>query len=236
MLVMSKIETKNFINVQSIINYLEQLEKQIVSQSEIIDSIRSIINQNEQDESDSDIVIETNTFKLYKRISSPFEMLCKFYNLNNKKIIKTILFEHLDNQDVVDFIKNNEFISIVFNVDNIELIANYYENNNYDEIKVNRLVIEADETANLIAISSSVKLYDVADKFVNKMQSFWNFINQISNDVVAIKVKRSEFDYNLLYCYFIHCSFHGVSSSDFISYLDDAKADLFIKTINSVWK
>ena len=163
-------------------------------------------------------------------------MLCKFYNLNNKKIIKTILFEHLDNQDVVDFIKNNEFISIVFNVDNIELIANYYENNNYDEIKVNRLVIEADETANLIAISSSVKLYDVADKFVNKMQSFWNFINQISNDVVAIKVKRSEFDYNLLYCYFIHCSFHGVSSSDFISYLDDAKADLFIKTINSVWK
>lgn len=191
MLAMSKIETKNFINVQSIINYLEQLEKQIVSQSEIIDSIRSIINQNEQDESDSDIVIETNTFKLYKRISSPFEMLCKFYNLNNKKIIKTILFEHLDNQDVVDFIKNNEFISIVFNVDNIELIANYYENNNYDEIKVNRLVIEADETANLIAISSSVKLYDVADKFVNKMQSFWNFINQISNDVVAIKVKRS---------------------------------------------
>lgn len=233
---MSRIETKNFSNVQSIISYLEQLEKQIVSQSEIIDSIRSIINQNEQDESDSDIVIETNTFKLYKRISSPFEMLCKFYNLNNKKIIKTILFEHLDNQDVVDFIKNNEFISIVFNVDNIELIANYYENNNYDEIKVNRFVIEADESANLIAISSSVKLYDVADKFVNKMQSFLNFISQISNDVVAIKVKRSEFDYNLLFCNFIHCSFHGVSSSDFISYLDDVKADLFIKTINSVWK
>ena len=235
MLAMSKIETKNFINVQSIINYLEQLEKQIASQSEIIDSIRSIINQNEQDESNSDIVIETNTFKLYKRISSPFEMLCKFYNLNNKKIIKTILFEHLDNQDVVDFIKNNEFISIIFNVDNIELIANYYENNNYDEIKVNRLVIEADESANLIAISS-VKLYDVANKFVNKMQSFWNFIDQISNDVVAIKVKRSEFDYNLLYCYFIHCSFHGVGNSDFISYLDNTKADLFIKTINSVWK
>lgn len=232
---MSIIETKNFSNVQSIISYLEQLEKQIVSQSEIIDSIRSIINQNEQDESNSDIVIETNTFKLYKRISSPFEMLCKFYNLNNKKIIKTILFEHLDNQDVVDFIKNNEFISIIFNVDNIELIANYYENNNYDEIKVNRLVIEADESANLIAISS-VKLYDVANKFVNKMQSFWNFIDQISNDVVAIKVKRSEFDYNLLYCYFIHCSFHGVGNSDFISYLDNTKADLFIKTINSVWK
>lgn len=233
---MSKTETENF-SKQAIINYLDQLEKQIVSQSEIIDSIRSILNQSEQDELDSNIIIETNdrSFKLYKRISSPFEMLCKFYNLNNKKIIKTILFEHLDNQDVVDFIKNNEFISIVFNVDNIELIANYYENNNYDKIKVNRLVIEADESANLIAISS-VKLYDVADKFVNKMQSFWNFISQISNDVVAIKVKRSEFDYNLLFCNFIHCSFHGVSSNDFISYLDDAKADLFIKTINSVWK
>ena len=30
---MSRIETKNFSNVQSIISYLEQLEKQIVSQS-----------------------------------------------------------------------------------------------------------------------------------------------------------------------------------------------------------
>ena len=33
-------------------------------------------------------------FKLDNRIANKYEMFCKFYNINNKKIVKTILFEY----------------------------------------------------------------------------------------------------------------------------------------------
>lgn len=60
-------------------------------------------------------------FKLasHNRIPNKYEMLCKFYNINNKKIVKTILFEYLENKEIIEFVDNNEFISIVFYFDRI---------------------------------------------------------------------------------------------------------------------
>ena len=41
-------------------------------------------------------------FKLVSlhRIPNKYEMFCKFYNINNKKIVKTILFEFLENKEI----------------------------------------------------------------------------------------------------------------------------------------
>ena len=174
-------------------------------------------------------------FKIDNRIPNKYEMLCKFYNIKNKKIVKTILFEYLENKEIIEFVDNNEFISIVFYFDRIELLAYYYENNNYDIIKLKKLVISVDNSS-VIEKSNNHDEYNIADKFINKMKAFENLIGQIEYDVVAIQFKRSEFDYGLLYCYLIHCYCHSAISSDFICHLDDDKADLFIKTANHIWK
>ena len=174
-------------------------------------------------------------FKLYNRIPNKYEMFCKFYNINNKKIVKTILFEYLENKEIIEFIDNNEFISIVFYFDRIELLAHYYKNNNYDTIELNKLVISVDNSS-VIEKSNNHDEYNIDEKFINKMKSFENLIGQIEYDVVAIQFKRSEFHSGLLYCYLIHCCCHSAISSDFICHLDDEKADLFIKTANYIWK
>lgn len=173
-------------------------------------------------------------FKLYNRIPNKYEMFCKFYNINNKKIVKTILFEYLD-KEIIEFIDNNEFISIVFYFDRIELLAHYYKNNNYDKTELNKLVISVDNSS-VIEKSNNHDEYNIADKFINKMKAFVNLIGQIEYDVVAIQFKRSEFHYGLLSCYFVHCTYHSGICSDFICHLDDDKTDLFIKTANHIWK
>lgn len=177
-------------------------------------------------------------FKLasHNRITNKYEMFCKFYNINNKKIVKTILFEYLENKDIIEFVENNEFISIVFYFDRIELLSNYYKNNNYDIVQLNKLVIPVDNSSVIEKSNNDDEYFNISDQFINKMKSFEKLIGQIEYDVVAIQFKRSEFNYCLLYCYFIHCSYHSAISSDFICHLDDDKADLFIKTANHIWK
>lgn len=170
------------------------------------------------------------------RIANKYEMFCKFYNINNKKIVKTILFEYLENKELIEFINNNEFISIVFYFDRIELLAHYYKNNNYDKIELNKLVLSVDNSSVIEKSNDHDEYFNISDKFINKMKSFADLIEQIKYDVVAIQFKRSEFNYDLLCCYLIHCSYHSEISSDFICHLDDDKADLFIKTANHIWK
>ena len=126
--------------------------------------------------------------------------------------------------------------SIVFYFDRIELLAHYYKNNNYDKIELNKLVISVDHSSVIEKPKNHDEYFNIADKFINKMKTFETLIGQIEYDVVAIQFKRSEFNYDLMCCYLIHCSYHSEISSDFICHLDDDKADLFIKTANHIWK